>query len=134
MRILVVVFALFVVACGDPTAPTPGSVAGTWSLQSVNGAGLPAVVDSITGEAVSVTSETLTATSAETWASIAHLRFVVGGTPVDAVQTDAGTFAISGSTVAFVSQSSGLQGTGTISGSRFTLAVAGRSTLVFKKN
>ena len=63
MRSLISLALVILVACGDDstTAPTNDSVAGTWSLQSINGTGLPYVVFQIGADKVELVSDVVVA-------------------------------------------------------------------------
>jgi heat shock protein HslJ len=134
-RLVSLALALAVVACGSDdssTTPTNSSVAGTWTLQTVNGAALPYTASPAPTK-VEILSNTVTATSAGTWTSATQVRTTIGTqAPVTATQNDAGTYTLSGNNVAINSTANGAIGTGTISGNTLTLTQAA-GVFVYKK-
>ena len=134
-RLVSLALALVVVACGSDnssTTPTNSSVAGTWTLQTVNGGALPYTA-SQTPAKVEILSNSVTATSAGTWTSTTQIRTTIGtAAPVTATQTDAGTYTLSGNNVAINSTANGVVGAGTISGNTLTLTQAA-GVFVYKK-
>jgi hypothetical protein len=64
MRILPVILLTVLVACGDSTTePTNASVAGMWSLQTINGSPLPFVFSQTATTNSEVSSDVLKVTS-----------------------------------------------------------------------
>ena len=133
-RFVSVTLALVIAACGSDSssAPTNSSVAGTWTLQTVNGSALPYTASPSPAK-LEILSNTVTATSAGTWTSTAQIRTTIGTqAPTTATQTDAGTYTLSGNNVAISSTANGVVGAGTISGNTLTLTQAA-GVFVYKK-
>ena len=123
------------IACGSDnttSVPTNASVAGTWTLQTVNGGALPATLSPAPTK-LEILSNSVTATSNGTWTSTAQLRTTIGTqAPVTATQNDAGTYTLSGNNVAINSTANGAVGAGSISGNTLTLTQAA-GVFVYKK-
>jgi len=107
MRLLVALTLVTAAACGDSTAPTVASVAGTWTLKTVNGAALPATISGSGTNRTDVTGGTTTMTAAGAYSQSVSLATVVSGQTTTSTLNDVGTFAVSGSTITFTSANSG---------------------------
>lgn len=120
-------------ACGGdgPTTPTTTSVAGTWSLRTINGANLPYTIIQIGADKVELTADVLTVSSGGSFAEISSYRETENGVVTTFTESDAGTYTLNGTAVTF-SFNSGGTGTGTISGNTLTVAAEGFS-FVFQK-
>jgi hypothetical protein len=132
-RLIALALALTVVACGsdDSTAPSNSSIAGTWSLQTINGSPLPFTLAPAPTK-IEILSATAIINSNGTWTSSSQTRTTLGTqAPTTTTETDNGTYTISGSTIALRS-SDGTVESGTISGNTFTQVESG-FTFVFKK-
>jgi len=132
-RLIALVLALTFVACGsdDSTEPSNSSVAGTWSLQTINGSPLPFTLSPAPTK-IEILSATAVINSNGTWTSSSQTRTTLGTqAPTTTTETDNGTYTISGSTIALRS-SDGTVESGTVSGNTFTQVESG-FTFVFKK-
>lgn len=88
---------------GDPS--TSASVAGTYTLQTVDAKPLPFIFAQTDTTKQEVLDDALTLTSANTWTRLEHVRQTINGTVTIFAGTDAGTYSTSdGSTYAFVAQ------------------------------
>ena len=124
-----------VLACSSnssPTLPTGSSVAGTWTLQSINGLNLPYVTAQTGANKIEITSEVLTVVATGSFTEITTLRYTVSGQVSAQSVADAGSYALNGTAVIFQFNSDGSIGTGSLSGKTLTVANAGNS-FVFKK-
>jgi len=132
-RFLTLTLALAIVACGSDSssAPSNASVAGTWTLQTVNGSPLPFTLASSPAK-LELLSYVVTVTSNGTWTSAQSIRTTFNGQATTATTTDAGTYTLSGNAVAIQSSSSTTVLAGTVSGNTLTLAQPGL-TFVFQK-
>jgi hypothetical protein len=119
--------ALVLGACGggdDPAGPSLQSI-GTYTLSTVNGQPLPAVLLEDATRKVEILSDVVTLRENGTWSETASLRTT---TPTGAVTTtpsnDSGTYSVNGSALVL---SSGQSGTtmATLLGSSLTIADAG---------
>jgi len=129
---LAVILAAF--ACGgdDSTTPTQASVAGTWTLQTINGSPLPFTVATSPAK-IEWLSSVVNVSSNGTWTSSLQVRTTVSGQATTATSTDGGTYTLSGNNVAILSNTAGSTAqAGTINGNTLTLAQQG-FVLVYTK-
>ncbi len=124
-----------VVACsgGDSTAPTQTSVAGTWTLRTINGSGLPFTVVQVGADKVEITSDVLTVASGGAFTQLTTVRITEGGRVTTETIPDAGNYGLNGTAVSFTFNSDGSTGTGTLSGSTLTVASSGFSQVYQKQ-
>jgi len=127
MRSLISLALVILVACGDDstTAPTNDSVAGTWSLQSINGTGLPYVVFQIGADKVELVSDVVVAVASGAFTQTTVVRTTTSGQVTTESQADAGTWSLNGTAVTFQFNGDGTTGTGSISGNTMTIAESG---------
>ena len=125
-RLLPLVMSL-AIACGSdsPSQPTSASVAGTWSLQTVNGTALPYLITQSGTTKVELVSDVVTAVATGSYTEITQIRTTVDGQVMNESFPDAGSFTLNGTAVVFQSNSDGSQTTGSVSGNTFTLAAEG---------
>ena len=128
---------LFVVAaaCGGgdaPTQPTSASVAGTWNLQTVNGAPLPYVAAQVGADKVELMSDVITAVASGSFTQMTQVRVTQNGQVTTQSIPDAGSFTLAGTAVNFTFDSDGSSGTGSLSGNTLTVAEGGFA-FVYKK-
>lgn len=110
LRRLIPLVALAVaVGCGSDstTAPTVASLAGTWTLQSVNGAPLPFTLSQTSTEKDELLSDVVTASANGTYSETLQVRETVGTQVVTVSSTDAGTFSVNGTAVTLSSNQIG---------------------------
>ncbi|HWJ16667.1 MAG TPA: hypothetical protein VNS10_23175 [Gemmatimonadaceae bacterium] len=122
---LALVFAAL--ACGDDdtTAPTQASVAGTWSLQTVNGSPLPFTI-ATTPAKLEILSYVVNVSANGTWTSSQQVRTTFGGSVTTNTNTDGGTYTLSGNNVAITSNTAGSTvQAGVIAGNTLTLSQSG---------
>ena len=127
MRSLISLALVVLVACGDDstTAPTTDSVAGTWSLQSINGTALPYVVFQIGADKVELVSDVVVAVASGAFTQTTVVRTTSSGQVTTESQADAGTWSLNGTAVTFQFNGDGTTGTGSISGNTMTIAESG---------
>ena len=134
-RLVSLALVLAVAGCGSDssTTPTNSSVAGTWTLQSVNGSPLPFTLSASPAK-IELLSDVVVATSNGTWTSTQQTRTTIGtGTPTTSTATDGGTYTLSGNNVSILSSSAGSTAqAGTINGNTLTLSQSGL-TFIFQK-
>ena len=129
-KLLAVVITLIAVGCGDSTAPA-GSVAGTWTLKTINGFSVPFVSPQSGGNTIELTSDIITATATGTFTQMTVVKTTTGGqVTIDSIP-DAGSYTISGHTVTFDFTSDAPTGSGILDGN--TLTVTTDITLVYKR-
>jgi len=131
-RTLIIAALVFGAGCGggDSTGPD-NSVAGTYSLRTVNGSNLPFILVQIGADKVELTSDILTLTEAGSFTEITTFRTTTNGQVTTSTESDAGSFTMNGTAASFAFNS-GTSGTGTISGGTITVALSGFS-FVYRK-
>ena len=126
-RLLSLALALAIVGCGSDSSsePTTASVAGTWSLQSVNGGALPFIL-SASNPKIELLSNVVNVSANGTWTSTTQTRTTIGTqAPTTASSTQSGTYTLSGSAVSIRSTDGSTVQAGTVSGNTLTLAQTG---------
>lgn len=126
MRRLIPLILAIAVACGSdsPTQPTNASVAGTWTLTSVNGAPLPLVLSQAGADKDELTGDVVTATPTGTYTEVFTYRTTTSGVVSTDSETDNGTYTISGNSITLSSTVKG-SFSGTLNGNTFTLVDQG---------
>ena len=135
MRRLIPLVALAVaVACGSDstTQPTMTSVAGTWTLQSVNGGPLPFTLTQTGSDKLELLSDVVTANSNGTYTEVAQFRTTINGQATTNTETDAGTFTLNGTAVNLSSPQTGSTN-GVLSGNTLTLTETGYAWVFVKQ-
>lgn len=115
-------------ACGggdSPTEPTQVSVAGTWSLQTINGTRLPYVVAQTGADKLEVTSDVLSVSGTGSFTQTTTVRLTQNGQVSTQSVADAGSYTLNGSAASFRFNSDGSTGTASISGNTMTVATDG---------
>jgi len=128
---------LFVVAaaCGggdSPTQPTSASVAGTWKLETVNGAALPYIAAQVGSDKVELMSDVITAVASGSFTQMTQIRVTESGQVSTQSIPDAGSYTLTGTAVTFTFNSDGSTGTGSLSGNTLTVTEDGYA-FVYKK-
>lgn len=137
MRVLARITAAALIAVagacgGDGNGITDvASVAGTYSLKTVNGAPLPFVFFDEGGYKLEVTAASYTLSSAGTFSNTATIRETENGAVFTSTETITGTYTVSGASVTFIG-SDGESVTGSISGNTLQFSEDG-VTAVFMK-
>lgn len=131
--LLLVLFA-FVAACGeDKTVTGPASVAGSYHLDTVNGAPLPAVVAQLGTSKVEVTQGTLSLNSDDTFSGNLETRTTSGSSVTTDQNPVNGTYTVAGNVMTF-NFSDGSTTTGAFADNRVTVIEPDLDlTLVFEK-
>lgn len=127
-------FTLLVAAScgGDSTAPGTGNIAGTYALQTVNGASPPFLVPLIGSDRIEVLTETVTLSQDHGFTQQGSLRITQNGTVSIDSFVETGVYTRNGTAVNFAFNSDGTTGTGTLSGNTLTVGISGLS-LVYRK-
>lgn len=119
--------ALVLGACGggdDPVGPSLQSI-GTYTLSTVNGQPLPALIFQDATRKVEILSDVVTLNENGTWSEMASLRTTTPtGAVTTAPSTDSGTYSVNGSALLLSSGQSGTT-TATLLGGSLTIADAG---------
>ena len=119
-RVLLSLVPLLILGCSDATGPGPG-VAGTWRLQTVNGAPLPFILDEPGVDKLELTGEVITLVGPSSVTMVTTFRVTVGSNVFTESIPDNGTYAVDGSTVRFTFESDGSTPTATVAGNTMTL-------------
>jgi hypothetical protein len=135
MRRLLLAIAVLTMACGsDATEPTTmASVAGTWSLSTVNGTALPYILAQSGADKLEWTADVITATSTGSFTQISSFKTTANGQVTTQTTPDAGTFSINGTAVTFTFQSDGSTGTGALNGNTMTVTGQGFALVYVKQ-
>lgn len=126
MRRLIPLVLAVAVACGSdsPTQPTTTSIAGTWSLTSVNAVGLPFVINQSGNDKLELVGDVVTATATGTYTETFSYRETLNGVVTTSSQPDNGTYTINGNAITLNSSTTGPI-TGALSGNTFTVVDQG---------
>ncbi len=123
---------LALLACGGDGSTGPGaSIAGAYSLTTVNGAPLPFVVQQAGTFKREITADTYTLAAGGTWTEVRAERTTSNGAVTTSTITDAGTWSGNGTSITLTSPAS-TSLSGTVSGNTLSLSSAG-NTMVYTK-
>lgn len=125
MRRLIPLVALAVaVACGSDstTQPTVASLAGTWTLQTVNGNPLPFTISQTATDKVELLSDVVTASANGTYSENLQIRETLNGVSQTFTSADTGTFTVNGTAVTLTSTQVGST-SGALSNNNHTLTL-----------
>ena len=134
MRRLITALALAAVAaCGgdNATNPASGSIAGTYTLRTVNGSQLPFTVQSGTNS-VTLTGDVITIADGGSWSETFAYTQTINGTTTNQTGTDGGSWSRAGTSVSLDSDGGYNAYTGTFTGNSLNLT-DGTLTQVFTK-
>jgi len=128
MRRLLPFILSLAVACGSDSSTqpnaTPASLAGTWNLQTINGAALPFTL--LQTPKTELLSDVVTAVAAGTYTELSQVRTTLNGQVTVSTESDGGTYTITGNTVT-IRSTDGSTALGTVNGNLFTIAAGGIS-------
>lgn len=116
---------------GDSTAPGTASVAGSYALQTVNGAPLPFVVLQIGSDKIEVLNETVVLSEGDAFTQQGSLRITQNGVVSIDSYAEAGDYTRNGTALTLIF-SDGTTGTATISGNSLIVGISGLS-LMYRK-
>jgi len=128
------VVAFLTLGCNAITAPS-SALAGTYTLQTVNGGGLPYVTSVSATDTVQVTAGTIAIQSDSTFVTTLSSRYASPGVVTSSTRTQDGTWSATGTTIAF-SYTNGGADAGSVSGNVLTIIAttgSGPLTYVFQK-
>ena len=115
-RLFLLALPIALTACGSDnttTGITLASLAGTWSLQTVNGAALPFTISTANGMTVQLLSDTVTVAANGAFTSSEAVKTTVNGQSTTTTLPSTGTISLSGTLVSVAFTGSG-SGTGTL--------------------
>ena len=121
-----------VLACGSDSTSPGNSVAGTYTLRTVNGANLPFTIFQFGSDKTEIISESVVLTEAGRFTQTGTLRVTTSGIANTVPYSDAGSYTLNGTAGTFTFDSDGSSGTGTIVNGTITVAYAGNS-FVYRK-
>jgi hypothetical protein len=121
-----------IVACGGDSGTGPSSVAGQYSLQTINGAALPFLEFQQGTIKIELLSDVLTVTGTGTWSDLQTERTTIDTQVSTDTTTDSGTYTLSESTVTFTANGETATQTGTLSNGTLTVSGSG-FTLIYRK-
>jgi hypothetical protein len=81
---------------GGDDLPSPTGIAGTYTLQTVNGSSLPYTYSQTGADKGELLDDVITLTNNNTWSELWHERRTVSGVVTVVAVTDAGTYALVG--------------------------------------
>ena len=120
-------------ACSDSSGPDEGgSIAGTYSLRTVNGSNLPFTVVQLPEFKVEVVSDVVTLNANNTFSEVFTSRTTEGTTVTTESETTTGTYTLTGSLLR-MTDTEGNVITAAFSAGNTLTATAGNFTLVYRK-
>ena len=111
---------LVVLACSDATG-ADDEVIGTWQLQTVDGLSLPFTLTQSDVDRLELTGESMTLLASGRFTMVTTFRVTDGNNIFPESIPDAGTYAVTDSTVTFRFDSDGSTATATVNGNAMTL-------------
>ena len=124
--------ATFVACGGDSITDATASIAGTYTLQTVNGSPLPFTVFTSGTTKIEITDDVVTITDAGTYSESGHTRTTNGSQVTTQVVSEVGSYTRNGTAITFRSNDGLSVSTGAISGSSITIVDSGISA-VYKR-
>ena len=133
-RSIATIALIALAGCGDEvTGPTAASLAGTWTLQSVNGLAVPATITGLGANRSDAVSGSVVLTAAATYTQTVSIVSYVSGQATPTNPSDAGSFTIIGSTIEFTSSVGGSSQTATVTGNTMSLTFQGLAVVFAKQ-
>jgi hypothetical protein len=134
MRRCLALFAVaLITACGSDasTAPQP-TIAGTWTLQTINGSPLPFIVAQTGTNKVELVSDVVVISGTGSFTETSSVRTTTNGVATTQSVADAGSYTLNGTAVTLHFNSDGSTATGSWSGNTVTVTDVGLA-LVFTR-
>jgi hypothetical protein len=123
--ILVGALALTATACGGGDSTAPPSIAGTYTLQSVNNAPLPFTTSEDATYKAEILSWVVTLNNDKTFSHVFRGRSTDNGQTTENTLTSSGAYTLSGSTVDMFDNSDNSHLQASVSGSTMTIVIDG---------
>ena len=123
--ILVGALALTATACGGSDSTAPPSIAGTYTLQSVNNAALPFTTSEDATYKAEILSWVVTLNGDNTFSHVFRGRSTDNGLTTENTITSSGTYTRSGATVDMIDNSDNSRLQASVSGSTMTIVIDG---------
>ena len=132
-RSLLLAAVAFAVACGSdsPTGPAV-SIAGTWTLQTVNGSALPFIIAQIGQDKVELLSDVFVVSETGSFTETSTVRMTQNGVVTTNSAADAGSYTVNGTAVSLHFNSDNSTATASWSGNTMTTTDGGFA-LVYKR-
>ena len=127
-RLIAVLFAglaLTSTACGGGDSSGPPSIAGIYTLQTVNNAALPFTTSEDATYKAEILSWVVTLSANNTYSFVFRGRSTDNGVPTENTITSTGTYTVSGSSVEMVDSVDNSSLTATVSGGVFSMVLDG---------
>lgn len=116
----------------DSTSPATQSIAGSWTLQSVNGSSMPFIVAQTGTNKTELLSDVIAISGTGSFTQTTSVRTTTNGVPTTQSVADAGSYTLNGSAITLHFNSDGSTGTGSWSGNTITTTDGGFA-LVYKR-
>lgn len=123
-RVAVAALVLLVAACGKDANDPIDTVAGTYTLRSVNGQSLPAVVYDDGSYKLEVTAASYVLAASGSFTNSISIRETENGVVTPSTEVDTGTYAVNGTTIT-LTDAEGDVISGTLSGDTLTFSSDG---------
>lgn len=130
LTLIAVLFLSVLSACSDSTGPS-GSIAGSYTLRTINGAPLPYVEYEEPGYREELTAETLQLNESGTFSLQSSYRETDGGIVRNYTEVESGTYTREGTAVTFRFDAGGTA-TGSLADNKIIIGIQGFS-LVYQK-
>ena len=132
MRRFVVLLAFAALAaCGGDSSTSPATVPGTYTLRSINGSPLPAILVQIGTFKYEVTADVIILNDGGTYTESGSDRTTENGVVTTSTFTDAGTYTLTGTAITLDSPQTGSI-SGAVSGGTMTLTLEGLAAVYSK--
>ncbi|MEP6495656.1 MAG: hypothetical protein ABJF01_23435 [bacterium] len=118
---------------GDSTSPATQSIAGSWTLQSVNGSPLPFIVPETGTDQLEVLSDVIAISGTGSFTQTTSTRTTTNGVPTTQSVVDAGSYTLNGSAITMHFNSDGFTLTASWSGNTITTVTGDGLALVYKR-
>ena len=128
-RIMMVLALAAAAACGDSSTGISGSVAGTYTLRSINGTVLPYTVLSSGTTKIEVIDDVITLNTNGTYTETGHTRTTTNGSASTDTGTDTGTYTTAGTSITLRSSGDGTTTVGTVNAGTLTIVDQGLSAV-----
>jgi hypothetical protein len=126
MRRLTVFLALLAIACGSDSSTAPGgTIAGTWSLKTINGTSLPFVLAQTGTNKAEIVGDVYVISGTGSFTQTTTVRTTTNGVATTQSVADAGTYTLNGTAITVRYNSDGSTATGSWSGNTITVTQDG---------
>ena len=125
IHVLAIALAFVTTGCSKKDSPTsPATIAGTYTLRTINGSPLPYVVLVVGADKVEAVDDAITLSDAGTWTEFGHVRTTISGVATTTTINDAGSYVRTGTAITLTSPQSGPL-SGTVDNGTLTLSDQG---------